>query len=186
MTLMLGDPVGMNRDSVHRMIQHICPEAKFQVDADGVVIIKDGDFYTHEREALLIPGCNCLRVLIASDKIVIIVVRQDLSKVGGGRTDPANADRGTNGKGSDAVVNIENRNRYRQRKPDIRDWIDVPDWVILAHELCGHALPLTLGNHPEWRPGKPGYRQGWHRQSQLVKMTSAKIMVYRHTAQITT
>ncbi len=26
-------------------------------------------------------------------------------------------------------------------------WVDVPTWEVLAHELCGHALPKATGTH---------------------------------------
>src|SRR6266540_6446706 len=44
-------------------------------------------------------------------------------------------------------------------------WTDEPDWLILGHELCGHAVPGASGSHPEWRPGKKGYDPAWHLQA---------------------
>ncbi len=169
MTLMLGDPLGANRGSVKAMLRNICPKADLRISTEGVVTIEYGDFCTHKHETSLSHGCVCQCTLIESEKIVIIVVREDLGKSGGGRTDPSAADSGSNGEGCDSVVNIENGNRYRQRRRDSGEWMDVPDWVMLAHELCGHALPLALGNHPEWRPGRPGYKPNWHSQSQKAE-----------------
>jgi hypothetical protein len=41
-----------------------------------------------------------------------------------------------NGRGSTETVYIDNQDRFL---PHL-------DWVILAHELCGHALPGMQGN----------------------------------------
>lgn len=151
------------------MVRKICPEADLQVAGDGTVTTNPPDFCTREREPLLSHGCQCICDLIASGRTVTIRVRRDLSANGGGRTVPANWDDYSNGTGSDATVNIENQNRYCQRRRDTGDWMDVPDWVILAHELCGHALPVTRGNHPEARPGRPGFSPDWHRQSEQIE-----------------
>jgi hypothetical protein len=97
---------------------------------------------------------------------VTIRIKDDLSAHGGGRTIAANDDLSVNGIGSDQTVEIEKKNRYRQRATSTREWMAVPDWIVLAHELCGHAFPGINGAEQEWRPGKPGYRRDWHRASE--------------------
>jgi hypothetical protein len=93
--------------------------------------------------------------------MITIVIREDLESFGGGRTDDDVPDDTSNGKGSDETVNVEKRNRWHVRDAK-GNWVDDPDWVILGHELCGHAVPGALGRHPEWRPTKKGYDPNWH------------------------
>jgi hypothetical protein len=173
MPLKLGDPPGATRDSIRDMLREICPEADWQVTQDGTVAPRDPGFcespMTREAVTQSPAGCRCICSLVESAKTITVTVVDDLSSSGGGRTIPASWDDYSNGTGSDATVNIENRNRYRQRRPDSGDWIDVPDWIILAHELCGHALPTAKGDHREARPGKPGYKPDWHRQSEQAE-----------------
>jgi hypothetical protein len=114
-------------------------------------------------------SCRCICRLLTFGRTVTVGVRHDLSAFGGGLTIPSNADDAVNGRGSDQRVFVENRNRYRQRQRDTGAWMDVQDWVILAHELCGHALPAGEGNHPEARPGKPGYSPRWHSRSEQAE-----------------
>ncbi len=162
MALKLKDPAGASRDAVRDMLKKICPEADVQVADDGTVSTKEADFCTGAREQPLPKSCKCLCDAIRSGKTIGIVVKDDLSATGGGRTDDAKPDDTVNGKGSDETVNIENKNRWRLDKKDHGNFIDDPDWIILAHELCGHAVPGTNGTHPEWRPGKAGYTRNWH------------------------
>ncbi len=165
----LGDGTDQTRESILGMLRTICPEADLRVADDGVVTTNPPDFCSRRPETPLSLGCQCICDLIASGKTVTVRVREDLSAFGGGRTTSANDDDSVNGTGSDQTVEIENRNRYRQRRGDTREWMDVPDWVILAHELCGHALPGVNGAEREWRPGKPGYRRDWHRSSEQAE-----------------
>ena len=163
MTLKLKDPPGAVRDAVRDMLKKICPEADIQVADDGTVSTKEADFCTKKTEIPLPKGCTCVCEAIRSAKTITIVVQDDLSAHGGGRTDDAKPNDTVNGTGSDETVNIENKNRWRLDKKDAGgNFIDDPDWIILAHELCGHAVPGSKGTHPEWRPGKPGYKPNWH------------------------
>lgn len=162
MTLKLGDPAGAKRDSARDMLKNICPEADLQVADEGTVTTKEADFCTRRREKPLSPGCKCICDAIGAGKTITILVQDDLSAFGGGRTDDAVPDDTANGKGSDETVNIENKNRWRAKDPKTDNWVDDPDWVILAHELCGHAVPGAKGTHPEWRPGRKGYDPNWH------------------------
>jgi len=114
-------------------------------------------------------SCKCLCKMISSSKTVTIEISNDLSRAGGGITIDEVPDDTANGNGSNETVRIENQNRYRQRNPDTGDWQNVPDWIILAHELCGHALPGIQGVHPEWRPGRSGYDPNWHDKAKEIE-----------------
>jgi hypothetical protein len=133
LTLKLKDPPGKVRDAVQDMLKKICPEADIQVADDGTVSTKEADFCTKQRELLLPNAWQCVCAAIGSAKTITILVQDDLSATGGGRTDDANSDDTANGKGSDETVNIENKNRWRLDKKDKDgNWIDDPDWIILG------------------------------------------------------
>jgi hypothetical protein len=42
-------------------------------------------------------------------------------------------------------------------------WVDIPFYLILSHEICGHALPLMQGTHvrpgPTPKGGTPPHEQ---------------------------
>ncbi|MCI0692045.1 hypothetical protein L0337_08580 [candidate division KSB1 bacterium] len=169
MSLKIDETSGANRNAICDMLRHIYPEANFIVADDGSVVPRNLDFCTQVLEHDDLAGCKCCCKIIGSNNTVRIKVSEDLKAHGGGRTIAANNDDSVNGAGSDQTVEIEVKNRYGQRRFDTREWLDVPDWLILAHELCGHALPGINGYEQEWRPGKPGYRKDWHRASELIE-----------------
>src|ERR1044071_997343 len=163
MTLRLGDPDATDRNAVLEMLSQLCPSAELIVDPEGFVRPALQVFCT--KEAAASHGCRCICAAIAALRTITLRVRDDLSAFGGGRTDDAGPDNTTNGVGSDEIVNIEHQNRWRVRDPRTGAGIDDPDWIILGHELCGHAVPGANGTHPEWRPGKKGYDPAWHGQA---------------------
>lgn len=112
-----------------------------------------------------VEACKCICEAIRggdNGKTITIEINNNLRAAGGGKTTDDVPDDTANGNGSDETVEIENQDRWRVRRKDNNQWVDEPDWIILAHELCGHAVPGVNGTHPEWRPGKPGYRRNWH------------------------
>jgi hypothetical protein len=173
MSLKIDDSSGANRDAIRDMLGQICPEANLNVADDGIVLPTNPGFCTQILEQTSVrqhpTGCECICKIIDSSKTVTIRIREDLRAHGGGRTIAADNDKSVTAVGSDQIVEIENKNRYRQRRIDTREWMDVPDWLILAHELCGHAFPGINGAEQEWRPGKPGYRKNWHHASELIE-----------------
>lgn len=159
MTLKLGNSEPSDRDAALQLLRLLCAEADFVADTSGEVRSRDPEFCSRAVESQ--PACRCICDALAAPRTITIVIREDLESFGGGRTDDDVPDDTSNGKGSNETVNVENRNRWHVR--DSRgNWVDDPDWVILAHELCGHAVPGALGRHPEWRPTKKGYDPNWH------------------------
>lgn|ERR1043166_810604 len=150
----IGDD-GTTRRSILDMLRMICPEADLAVDADGTVKVGNlracqQEFYTEHR------SCRCICFAIMFERTTTIRVNAARAAAGnGGLTVDDNEDNTVNGTGSDETVFIDNRNRYAPH----------PDWIILAHELCGHALPGMRGDHPEFRPGRPGFNPNWHQQA---------------------
>lgn len=163
MTLRLGDSAGKRRDAALEMLRQLCPAAELTVSAAGIVALVRRSFCS-EADAES-HGCHCVCAAIAAPRTIAVHVRDDLSPFGGGRTDDDEPDDTTNGVGSDEIVNVEQRNRWRVRNPATGAWADEPDWIILGHELCGHAVPGANGTHPEWRPGKKAYDPDWHVQA---------------------
>lgn len=162
----LTDPAGPNRDAVLAMLRNICPEGNLRVDPDGTVVIQSAAACRDPA-----AGCRCICHMVSFSGDTNISIAHDLSAFGGGVTTPANpadcvrtAD-GHMGRGSTANVQVENRSRYQVRDMSVPPvWVDEPDWMILAHELCGHAIHDRRGDHPKWMPPAPD--PDWHRQSQ--------------------
>ncbi len=173
MSLKIDEPPGTNRDIVRDMLRQICPKAVLNVAEDGTVNLLDPNFCIAALAGMIAMQhrscCKCICDIVGSERTVTIRVNDDLKLHGGGRTIAADNDDSANGIGSDQTVEIENKSRYRQKRTDTLEWMDVPGWVILAHELCGHALPGINGTEPEWRPGKPGYRKDWHHASEQIE-----------------
>lgn len=151
----LGDQDDATRNSILAMLEIICPEADLKVAADGTIEISNADACAEEF-ARTHCGCRCLCQLAKAARTVTIQVHAARAAAGGGGlTMDANEEDTVNGRGSDETVYIDNRNLYAPH----------PDWLILAHELCGHALPGMLGTHVEWRRGRPGFNPDWHQQA---------------------
>lgn len=171
MAIRIVDPPGPNREAILRMLQRICPEASLQLNNDGTVRVTTRicTEVVEDSESIRNP-CRCICDLISFGTTVRIRIAHDLSAFGGGTTLPDNPDDAVAGEsqsgfgpGSDSEVHIENRGRYVARRSDNpAATTPEPDWLILAHELCGHALRIMRGDHPEWRPRRPGYTPNWH------------------------
>jgi hypothetical protein len=158
-TLKLGNTAASDRAAALELLRRLCTYADLIADENGDVRSRDAEFCKRATESQ--SACKCICDAIAASRTITIFVREDLESFGGGRTDDEVPDDTSNGKGSDESVNVENRNRWRARDSH-GEWVDDPDWVILGHELCGHAVPGALGRHPEWRPTKKGYDPNWH------------------------
>ncbi|HEY4642986.1 MAG TPA: hypothetical protein VII75_16725 [Thermoanaerobaculia bacterium] len=159
MTVKLGNTIPSDRNAALHLLQLLCADADLAADPSGEVRPRNPEFCGRAREDQ--PACRCICDAIAAPRTITIVIREDLESFGGGRTDDDVPDDTSNGKGSDETVNVEKRNRWHVRDSQ-GNWIDDPDWVILGHELCGHAVAGALGKHPEWRPTKKGYDPNWH------------------------
>jgi hypothetical protein len=134
------------------MLRRICPEADLRLDPDGAVVVQRASACSPETP---LRSCRCICAAIEFDRTVTIRVDQRRATIGGGGvTVDAVEDDTANGVGSDETVFIDDHGGF-----------SAPDWVILAHELCGHALPGMRGTHPEWRPGRRGYDPNWHQRA---------------------
>lgn len=169
--ILIGEPAGPGRDAILQRLRENCPEASLEVNDDGSVRITTPICTELVRsEAQIGNPCRCICDLVSFDRTVRIRLDPDLSANGGGREEPVNINdsvRGDSpsgfGPGTDSTVFIENANRYMAQRADRPGEITAePDWLILAHELCGHALRSLRGDHPENRRGRPGYRPDWH------------------------
>ncbi len=172
MGIRISEPAGANRDAVLDMLRQISPAAGFEMDADGNVRITTqicAELLAVTAPTALPARCLCDIMIFGGDP-VRITVHADLSAHLGGVTiddRPNDSVAGNSpsgfGRGTSSEVRIENQNRWRARLvTDPTQTTPEPDWLILAHELCGHALPNLRGDHPEWRPGRPGYSPNWH------------------------
>jgi hypothetical protein len=147
-----GDPAAGAARAVLEMLRTICPEADLRLDPDGTVVVQRAGACSPDSPR---RSCRCICEAIEFDRTVTIRIDARRARRGrGGLTVDAVEDNTANGVGSDETIYVDSRNTFR-----------APDWIILGHELCGHALPGMRGNHPEWRPGRPGYDPNWHQRS---------------------
>lgn len=160
MTLKIGHAAGAQRGAVKSMLDTLCPQGNWQVAVDGTVTPGNPEFCSDPLDGPHSRVCLCK--IIQSPRSATIEIRADLRAAGGGRTLMDNPDDATNGSGTDVDVHVENRDRWEFFDAANNKVVSDPDWMILGHELCGHARGDMEGNHPEWRPGKPGYRPDWH------------------------
>jgi hypothetical protein len=160
-------------DDILKMLRTICPEAEFDINPeDNTVKVGKAPVCRDPPNGC----CRCICHLISFERTVTINIRLNLAAAPwlGGRTTPANWDDGVRrdgerGPGTDSEVEVESRDRWNAaRETDPTDFVPDPDWAILAHELCGHALPLMRGDHPEPREDHAGYRPDNHRQAEAM------------------
>ncbi len=166
MTIKLGDPAGADgkRQSVLDMLNEMCPRARFTVDDHGIIKPEKAGFCgAAEQDPPVTKNCVGLCGLVSSPRTVTIRVKTELDWAGGGYTGPMELAH-VDGTGADTGVCIENQSRWRERRRTADGewvWNDVPDWLILAHELCDHAGPMLRGAHPPTKQGHPG--NDWHK-----------------------
>lgn len=160
-------------DRVLRKLRTLCPDAQLERAEDGTVTVGASDFCEGvecdpaegEGESTLGHGCRCICCLIRSERTVHILETWEVNNEGGGRTVPVDKDAAFDGTGTDVTTTIEYQGRYVVTDPATGESVEDPDWIILGHELCGHALPMMEGRHPEFRPGRPGYRADFHEEA---------------------
>lgn len=135
------------------MLQTICPEANLTVDPDGTVVVQNAAACSPESA---LQSCRCICEAVEIDRTATIKLDARQARYGGGGlTVDAVEDDTANGVGSDETIYVDDRGAFAPH----------PDWIVLAHELCGHALPGMLGRHPEWRPGRSGFDPNWHQHA---------------------
>ena len=150
------------------MLRMICPEGDLSLNPDGAVRVNT--------EICSEPNvsCRCVCHLISLGTTTRIRISPDQSAYGGGSTTPAkrldtvSEVDGEMGPGSESEIEIENQNRWNA--PTLDDppaWIPEPDWMILAHELCGHAIHFRRGDHARW-PATPPADRDWRQQTRAA------------------
>lgn len=161
------DPLGLKltvegnrayRDSVEDALREICPDAG--ISDDGSV------FIACPTQSGNSEGCDCLTKLANSSNEHVI---KDGDPGVGPYTDPANpGDASTTGPGTDlegppapgagtgSQINWDPSTTYSPDPEDSKSRSRIPDSIILAHELCGHAQEFDLGTDAgDPPPGTP-------------------------------
>jgi hypothetical protein len=149
-------------NAVQGLINSTCPSGGFSVDAGTGVVSANPRFcewhpplLADKTEADLSPtpaGCRCLCDVVNNAHTTTIGFRP-----GGPSTSPgsvAGAGAGQGGVQTDATVNADPR--FQGQYLIGGKWVDVPFYLLLAHEVCGHALPKMQGTHVPRGPTPAG------------------------------
>jgi len=159
--IVLHDPEGsQERSQILEMLRTICPEGDVNANADGNVFLRGGRPCGDVHNV----SCQCLCALLEFDSLTVsIKVNRHLGRWCGGRIrlpppppgwprgvpiDPATLQPdGSRGPGVSPDVEIEPGDHYvAARADDPTKCVPEPDWLILAHELCGHAVHMMRGD----------------------------------------
>jgi hypothetical protein len=136
------------------MMRTICADADLQVNDDSTIRVGNAQACRDPNGA-----CRCICHLVSFGRTVTVRVNNNLARFGGGVTHPDDFTQGaaqrdgTPSAGTGSSVEVETQNRWQaMREDDPTQFVDEPDWLILAHELCGHALHLMRGDHARVPP----------------------------------
>ncbi|MDE2154830.1 MAG: DUF4157 domain-containing protein [Xanthomonadaceae bacterium] len=98
-------------------------------------------------------GCACLCDVINNSQTTTIA----FGTGGPGtsrQTDAQGREMGEGGRRMSPTVSIDPRFHGQYRING--NWVDIPFYLIFAHEVCGHALPKMQGTHAAHAPGPAG------------------------------
>jgi hypothetical protein len=144
--------------AVQNLLADTCPAGGFLVNATtGVVTPGTNTFCTshppllagvREADQTSTPvGCGCICDVIASGQTSTIAYR-----AGGPETEAVGGTTGTSP--ASPTVNVDPT--FQGQYSINGKWVDVPFYLLLAHELCGHALSLMQGTQVPAGPGPVG------------------------------
>jgi len=145
--------------AVQGLLATTCPDGNFQVDGTtGNVTSPLTKFceqppppipYLAADVSSTPAGCGCLCDVISSAQTTTIDFR-----AGGPSTDIPPGGAGFGGVAASTSVRVDPRFQGQYRING--RWVDVPFHLLLAHEVCGHALPIMRGTHAAIGPGPAG------------------------------
>ncbi|CAN5180822.1 hypothetical protein BH09BAC6_BH09BAC6_30940 [soil metagenome] len=158
---------------VERLLNEMCPSGRFHIDpGTGVVFTGEGfcDRYLPGRTgARRLPtevSCRCLCDVIYNPQIALIrFLNRDPV------TTPSNALNASNGVGTYSTTQIDPT--YHAQYFVNGSWVDVPFYLLFAHELCGHGLSNMRGTQVPNGPMVPGGMPARERQAVDVERNIA-------------
>lgn len=149
--------------AAQNIINEMCPEGNFNVDTAGgaVTAAKDllqwpgvpyrGDL-TYADLTSTPESCKRMMAVLNDDNTTTVDFRPGGPSAGPGSR--AGAGPGHDGVETDAQVHIDPRFQGQYRING--QWVDVPFYLLFAHELFGHALPKMQGTHAHRGPTPAG------------------------------
>jgi hypothetical protein len=154
--------------AVQGLLHDTCPSGGFTVDPkSGLVSASSGHFCVWHRplppgrtEAAMSPtpaGCSCLCDAVSGTQTTTIAYHAGPPFTAPGAAPPGTAPGtmpGTGGAPTSPTVNADPR--FHGQYLINGHWTDIPFHLILAHEVCGHAVPLTHGTQVPPAAGPPG------------------------------
>jgi hypothetical protein len=165
-----GQPVPLTA-AVQGLLADTCPQGQFQVDPmSGVVTSRFAQFcqvppppapWLHAAASSTPAGCRCLCDVVNNTQTTTIAFRAGAPGTGPGSV--AGAGAGQGGVRTDATVQADPRFHGQYLINGV--WVDIPFHLILAHEICGHALPKMEGTHAARGPAPANGTPPSERQS---------------------
>jgi len=156
-----GQPVHLTV-AIQGLLADMCPQGGFQVNLmNGVTTSQFSNFcqdpappipYLYPEVSSTPTGCRCLCDVVNNTQTTTIGFRAGGPDTGPGSVPGAGAGQG--GVRTDATINADPR--FRGQYLINGAWVDVPFHLILAHEICGHALPKMRGTHVPRGPRPAG------------------------------
>jgi len=139
---------------IQKLLADTCPDGNFQVDPVSGIVTPSTKWFCEWRIPLKADkimadiaskpvGCRCLCDVCNSVQTTTIAYG-----AGGPGTSPGSTtDKGPGqgGMAADPTVQVDPRFKGQYRIDG--KWVDVPFHLLLAHEICGHALPKMQGRH---------------------------------------
>lgn len=156
------DPVPLTT-AAQQIIDQMCPEGGFKVDPDSGVVMASRDLLQHPgvpyRNGMTLAdltstpeSCRRMMAVINDDNTTTVDFRAGGPSAGpGSQVGPGP---GHDGVETDANVHIDPRFQGQYRIDG--EWVDVPFFLLFAHELFGHALPKMQGTHVHRGPRPAG------------------------------
>jgi hypothetical protein len=147
--------------AVQGLLQDTCPSGHFTVDPKSGVVSGRPAFCAWHPP--LLPGktdatisdtpagCSCLCDVVGNTETTTV---EFLPDPGGPATAPGATGSGEGGVPTSPRVTVDPRFQGQYRING--RWTDVPFHLLLAHEVCGHALPMMRGTHAAAGPTPPG------------------------------
>lgn len=147
--------------TVQALLQDFCPDGHFQVDpSTGNVTPRTAQFCQDPAPPPWMTaaisstpvGCGCLCDTINDGRTATIAFHAGPPGTSPGSV--AGPGQGQGGVPASPTVSMDPRVKVQNLIGG--RWVDVPFYLVLSHELCGHALPKLKGTHVARGAGSPG------------------------------
>lgn len=148
---------------IQSLLGDACPDGKFKVDSKTGVVSPGNSRFCEwhppfmpdvlEADVSSTPvGCRCLCDTVNDTRTATIAFKASTLGTSPGSTPGPGPGQG--GVKTDSTVSVDPRIQIQNLVGG--KWVDVPFYLVLSHELCGHALPKLKGTHVARGATPPG------------------------------